>query len=127
MIVGSVATICLFAAAAFAHHSFAATYILKDTIEVEGNVTRLLIRNPHSMLEIESPDDKGKMQVWIIEWAAGNQLAQSPWTKTLKPGDPVVAVGNPARAEGWRKMRLTSLKRKTDGLEWGRRPGEVVD
>ena len=127
VIVVGVVMVCLSAAVAFGHHSFAGTYKLKDTIKVEGTITRLLVRNPHSMLEIESPDESGKMQLWIIEWAAGGQLAATAWTKTLKPGDPVVAMGNPARADGWRKMRLTSLKRTTDGLEWGRRPGEVVD
>jgi hypothetical protein len=117
----------LFATAAYAHHSFAATYRLKDTVTIEGKVTRLMIRNPHSMLEFEVRDPNGSVQHWSAEWGAANQLSRAPWTKTLRPGDPVIVSGNPARAETNRRMRLTNLKRTSDGMEWGRDPGEVVD
>src|SRR4029079_17613951 len=48
-------------ATAGAHHSFPATYSVNRTIRIEGKVTQLLLRNPHSFLQIEAPDVSGQM------------------------------------------------------------------
>jgi len=48
--------------AAYAHHSFAATYFVDKEITIEGDITSFLYRNPHSFIKVAAPDDKGQMQ-----------------------------------------------------------------
>src|SRR6478672_1452976 len=57
-LVGTIA----YAAPAFAHHSFAATYFEDKTTTVEGDLVQFLFRNPHSFVHIEGPDAKGQKQ-----------------------------------------------------------------
>ena len=115
-------------AAAYAHHSFGATYNSKAEIKVEGKLVQFAFRNPHSFVYIEAPDHKGEMQRWAIEWsgaaALGNQgLSQ----KTLKAGDHVVVTGRPSRTPGEYRVQMLTLRRPSDGFAWGNRAGEVVD
>jgi len=112
------AAMVLFAGRTYAHHSFAATYFVDQTITVKGTVTEFLFRNPHSFLKVQGPDEKGEMQLWAIEWAGGAQLAQANVAKdTLKPGDQVVVSGNPGRNPAEHRIRLKSITR-TDGFKW---------
>ena len=65
---------------AFAHHSFAGTY-LEDSapVRVEGTLKEFLLRNPHSFIQVEDDklkDEKGNPVRWSIEWGAAGQLAQ---------------------------------------------------
>jgi hypothetical protein len=129
MVVGLLAAAFL-SVRVYAHHSFAATYRLEDSIKIEGKVTQFQFRNPHSFVQVEAPDSKGVMRLWGVEWGGAGQLAAgvAPVNRyTLKAGDPVVITGNPARLETDYRMRMVTLLRKTDGLSWGQREGEVVD
>jgi len=108
------------AAPAFAHHSFAATYFEDKKMTVEGNLVQFLFRNPHSFVEVEAPDDSGKMVRWAIEWAGGGQLGQQGVTReTLKPGDHVIIVGNPGRNPEDHRLRMVNITRPSDGFKWG--------
>ena len=108
------------AAPAFAHHSFAATYFEDKKMTVEGNLVQFLFRNPHSFVEVEAPDDSGKMVRWAVEWAGGGQLGQQGVTReTLKPGDHVVVVGNPGRNPEDHRLRMVNITRPSDGFKWG--------
>ena len=114
--------------AAYAHHSFGATYNSKAEVKIEGKLMQFVFRNPHSFVQIEAPDQNGATQRWSVEWsgaaALGNQgLSQ----KTLKAGDHVIVTGRPSRAPGEYRMQMLSLKRPSDGFSWGNRTGEVVD
>jgi len=108
------------AAPAFAHHSFAATYFEDKKQTIEGNLVQFLFRNPHSFVQVEAPDDSGKMVRWAIEWAGGGQLGQQGVTReTLKPGDHVIIVGNPGRNPEDHRLRMVNITRPSDGFKWG--------
>lgn len=108
-----------FVGRAYAHHSFAATYFVDQSVTVNGTVKEFLWRNPHSFIKVEGPDDKGVMQTWSIEWGGGAQLSQAHVTRdTLKPGDHVVIVGNPGRDPAEHRVRIKSIARPSDGWKW---------
>ena len=120
MLLGLVIAVGAFmtAAPAFAHHSFAATYFEDKKMTVEGNLVQFLFRNPHSFVEVEAPDDSGKMVRWAVEWAGGGQLGQQGVTReTLKPGDHVIVVGNPGRNPEDHRLRMVNITRPSDGFK----------
>jgi len=109
----------VFAAVAYAHHSFAATYFEDQTTTVEGKLVQFLFRNPHSFVHVEAPDDKGKVQTWAIEWGGGGQLSRDGVSRdTLKPGDHVIVSGNPGRNPADHRIRMRSISRPSDGWKW---------
>jgi len=115
----AVALASLLGGRAYAHHSFAATYFVDQSIKIEGTVTQFLYRNPHSFLKVDGPDDKGETQSWSIEWGGGAQLTQSNVTRdTLKPGDHVIVTGNPGRDTAEHRIRMHSIVRPSDGWKW---------
>jgi hypothetical protein len=105
---------------AYAHHSFAATYIEDQRVTVEGELVQFLYRNPHSFIQIESPDPKtGEVIRWGVEWGAGGQLGRQGVTReTLKPGDHVIIVGNPGRNAEDHRLRMVTITRPSDGWKW---------
>jgi hypothetical protein len=111
------ATVVLMAATAYAHHSFAATYIVDKEIKIEGDLVSFMFRNPHSFVHVQAPDDKGEMQRWAIEWAAAGQL-NGVTRDTLKPGDHVIITGNPGRTAEDHRIRMRSIFRPKDGWKW---------
>jgi hypothetical protein len=114
--------------AAYAHHSFAATYDQSKTVTIEGKVAQFLIRSPHSFLHVLAKDESGQMQRWAVEWQGAAQLVDAGITKdTLKAGDPVIVTGNPGRVAEDHRIRMVTIKRTTDGFGWGNRQGQVVD
>jgi hypothetical protein len=123
-----VAGMLLSGVAAYAHHSFAATYFEGKQAKIEGKIIQFLFRNPHSFVHVEAPDENGVMQKWMIEWGgAGLLQGQGVTRDTLKVGDPVVITGNPGRDPADHRMRMVTLKRTTDGFGWGGRAGETVE
>jgi hypothetical protein len=114
--------------AAFAHHSLGATYESDKEIKLEGKIVQLLLRNPHSFLQIDVPDKDGSMQRWSLEWRGSGQLGQAGIKRdTLKSGDDVVITANPSRTKGDNRGALKTLHRTSDGFGWGTRPGETID
>ena len=119
---------CSSAIAAYAHHSLAATYEADKEIKLEGKIVQLLLRNPHSFLQIEAPDKDGTMQRWSLEWRSSGQLGQQGIKRdTLKAGDEVVVTINPSRTPGDHRGALKTLHRKSDGFGWGTKPGETIE
>ena len=115
----------LCAATAYAHHSLAATYLDKK-VTLDGKILDLLLRNPHSFLQIEAPDEKGVMQRWSLEWRSSGQLGQQGIQRgTLKVGDEVVVTINPSRTPGDHRGALKSLRRKSDGFGWDANPRDA--
>ena len=120
--------VLLFGVTAYAHHSFAATYHEDKTVQIEGKLVQFMFRNPHSFVSIEAPDENGVMLRWGVEWGGAGQLGgQGVTRETLKPGDVVTVTGNPGRNAADHRIRMLTLRRKSDGFGWGQRPGEVVD
>lgn len=118
----------LSAIAAFAHHSLGATYDGNKTVQLDGKILQLLLRNPHSFLQVEAPDEHGVMQRWSLEWRSAGSLGQQNIKRdTLKAGEEVVITMNPSRTPADHRGALVTLHRKSDGFGWGTRPGEVVE
>jgi hypothetical protein len=46
---------------------------------------------------------------------------------SLKVGDPVIITGNPARDPADQRLRMVTVKRTSDGFNWGFRQGQVVE
>lgn len=117
-IVAAAVAVLLGAGPVAAHHSAAAAYDESKKVEAQGTVTRVLLKNPHSWVFLESTDEKGQKVEWQIEMAAAASLG---WTAaTLPVGTMVKVTGNPSRAPGSHGMtgaRFTLM----DGTPVGRR------
>lgn len=113
---------------AYAHHSFAATYREKDTVTIEGELVQFDFRNPHSFVHIEVKEKDGTVVRYAIEWGGVGQLGQQGITReTFKVGDHVIITGAPGRNAADHRVRMTSLKRPSDGFSWGQAPGQTFD
>ena len=115
-------------AAAYGHHSFAATYDLDETITIEGKMVQFNFRNPHSFVMVEVTDEEtGEVVRWGVEWGSSTQLRNSGVENdTLRYGDQVVITGNPGRNPRERRLRMRTVKRP-DGFTWGDDEDEVFD
>ena len=103
-----------------AHHSAAAAYDETKRVEAQGTVTKILVRNPHSWVFLESADDKGQKIEWQIEMGGVPSMA---WAKDGLPIGLVVKVaGHPSRAEGSHGITGATFT-KTDGTPIGPRGG----
>src|SRR5947208_52154 len=95
-----------------AHHSAAQAYDETKHVEAQGTVTRVLLKNPHSWVFLESADEKGQKIEWQIEMGATSSLG---WTKdTLPVGTAVKVAGNPSRVPGSHGMTSPKFT-KMDG------------
>jgi Family of unknown function (DUF6152) len=105
---------------AYAHHSFSATYFDDKTRMIDGKLLQFLFRNPHSYLYVAAPDAKGVIQKWAVEWGAAGQLGRQGVTReTLKLGDRLVIIGNPARDPQEFRLHMVRISRPSDGWKWG--------
>ena len=115
-------------AQAYAHHSFAATYLEDRMVTIEGDLVQFLFRNPHSWVHVNVKEKDGTVVRYAVEWGGAGQLGgQGVNRDTLKIGDHVIIQGNPARNAKNHQVRMLALHRTKDGFGWGRKPGEVVD
>ena len=128
LVVLLVAGSCALGTAAYAHHSFAATYLEDQTVTVEGELVQFLFRNPHSFVHVMVKEKDGQQVRYAIEWGGAGQLGgQGVTRETLKPGDVVVISGSPGRNPADHRIRMVTLRRPKDGFGWGAKPGEVAD
>jgi hypothetical protein len=98
--------------AAYAHHSFAGTYIEDQSVKLEGTVAEFNIRNPHSFISIEVTDKDGKTTRWGGEWGGVTQLSQGGINRfTLKIGEKIVIDGAPARDSSEHKVLVRKVVR----------------
>ncbi len=122
------ATVLLAGTAAYAHHSYGATYDTSREIKLEGKLVQFVFRNPHSFVHVQAPDPNGVPQRWAVEWAGTTQLSNSGvGRESLHVGDEIVVVGRPSRVAGEYRLLMVTLKRPSDGFTWGTRGGETVD
>jgi hypothetical protein len=122
-----VATVMVVAAlvsgVAYAHHSFAGTYIEHQVMKIEGKVVEFNIRNPHSFILIEVLDKDGKGTRWGGEWGGVTQLSQGGVTRfTLEVGDHLIIEGAPPRDSMDKKVLVRKVWRpatdKKPAWEW---------
>lgn len=127
-LLGALGALLFTAIAALAHHSLSATYDPNKTVTLDGKILQLELRNPHSFLQVEAPDEKGAIQRWSLEWrSAGSLGTQNIKRDTLKAGEEVVVTLNPSRTAADHRGALVTLHRKSDGFGWGTRPGETPE
>jgi hypothetical protein len=110
-------------AAAYAHHSFAGTYIEHQVMKIEGKVVEFNIRNPHSFILVEVQEKDGKSVRWGGEWGGVTQLSQGGVTRyTLEVGDHLVIEGAPPRDSEDKKLLIRKVWRpataKKPAWEW---------
>lgn len=98
--------------AAYAHHSFAGSYVEAKVVTLEGTVAEFNIRNPHSFISIEVADKDGKTTRWGGEWGGVTQLSQGGVNRfTLKIGDKIIVDGAPARDSSDHKVLVRKVVR----------------
>jgi hypothetical protein len=111
-----------------AHHPLSASYDMKKVVGIEGKLVVFDLRNPHSFVIVQAPDEDNKLRQWSIEWASTSRLAATGVTnKTLKVGDIVTITGHPSERRGDYRMVMISLRRNSDGYVWGLDKNEFVE
>lgn len=115
------AFVAAMAVPAWAHHSFAASYDLKNPVEVHGVITQVLLRNPHSwfMLNVKDPTT-GKMEEWAFEAGTPSGMIRNGYKKdVIKEGTEVTIKGFHARDASQKRGMLTELITTADGKTYG--------
>jgi len=84
---------------ATAHHSNALYFDMSKAVTLEGEVLRVEWINPHVLLFLQSKDDKGQSETWILHGSSlGNALRQvGSMKERLKPGTAISARVWPSR------------------------------
>jgi Family of unknown function (DUF6152) len=84
---------------ATAHHSNALYFDMSRAITLEGEVLRVEWINPHVLLFLQSMNDKGQSEAWILHGSSlGNALRQvGSMKERLKPGTLISARVWPSR------------------------------
>jgi len=119
VLVGTLAGI----APALAHHSPAPFDRTKE-VTLNGTVKEFRWQNPHTWIEVNVPDGKGKVVLWGVELTSPTYLIRAGWkSNIIKPGDKVTVIVNPIRtgepAGIFRKLILA------DGRELTERPARL--
>ena len=94
-----------------AHHSFAAYFVIDETITIEGVVTEWWFQNPHTRIYLEVTNEDGEVEEWMAEGGGRNVLHRRGWTdETIQTGTRLTIVGNPSRdgsnTIGWDTLTL---------------------
>jgi hypothetical protein len=103
-----------------AHHSAASAYDATKTVQAQGTVTQVLLRNPHTFIFIESTDETGQKVQWQIEMQASATLFSQGWSReTVTFGMVLKVSGIPSRAPGSHGITNAQLS-LPDGTPIGR-------
>jgi len=101
-----------------AHHSISGTYATSKVVAVEGLIREFHFVNPHPFLIVEVLNENGTTEMWRLEMDRMVDLSEAGLKKTtFKPGDRIVASGNPAIAEK-QSLFIRRLERPSDGLRF---------
>jgi len=83
------------AAPLLAHHSFAAEFDNKKSVELKGTLVDLEWVNPHAWIHMEVTDASGKVTKWDCELGSPNLLMRNGWRRdSLKKGDLIIVSGS---------------------------------
>ena len=112
-------------AAVNAHHSWSVDYDTRSSITVEGVVAEYLGRRPHPSMtfDVEGPD--GTVEQWTAEWSGSfvDGEGQSYQPDVFGPGEAITITGQPHRDEDTNFVRIRSVVRVADGVEFESRRG----
>jgi Family of unknown function (DUF6152) len=104
---------------ALAHHSFAAAYDMKQPITVQGTITNVLLRNPHSWFVLDVKDANGKPEEWMFEAGTPSGMIRNGYKPNIiKPGTEVTIKGFRARDASQKRGMLRELV-TSDGHVYG--------
>ena len=79
-----------------AHHSSAA-YDSTNPLTLDGVITSVAWRNPHSFIYIDVKDESGATNNWSLETVSPAQFAQRVSPSMLRPGVRIIAKVNGPR------------------------------
>ena len=83
---------------AFSHHSIPVTFDVNRVVEIEGEVTRILWRNPHIRLTVRTVGQDGQEADWTIEGGAVSRLSRWGVSEgVFAVGDSIGLAGFPSR------------------------------
>jgi hypothetical protein len=98
-----------------AHHNFSAEYDVNKPLFMDGKVTRVELKNPHSDIFIDVTDKQGKTVNWEIELTSATSLGRDGWNSdTFKLGTEVCVEGFPEK-NGKPKFGSLSVHLKSTG------------
>jgi hypothetical protein len=107
-----------------AHHS-SAMYDDKQTVNIEGAVTKFEWSNPHVYVYLKQLTAAGQAVEWEVEASPPSILRRLGWSQdTLHAGDAISVTGHPARDSG-RKSLIPTLIKKGDTTLFDRK-GEMT-
>jgi uncharacterized protein DUF6152 len=96
-LVMSVAMVC---GPVLAHHGATGYDYSVPRKTLKGTVQQFTWQNPHTLLLLDVKDDKGNVVVWTMELNNPGNLVELGWThSSLKPGDEVTVMFNPAKSK----------------------------
>ena len=91
------AAIVLIPAVTFAHHGLGGRYDQDSTLELEGEVTRILWRNPHIRLSLSVTGENGDAASWAVEGTAPTIIQRFGITEGMvNEGDLIRVAGFPS-------------------------------
>lgn len=101
-----------------AHHALS-EYDSAHVTTIEGTLSEIRIKNPHSTLMVQASSGSGAAERWTVEWLAALVLKhEGVENTTLRPGDRLVITGNLSRDAGARRLWLRTVTRPADGWTW---------
>jgi len=80
-----------------AHHAIAGNYDSQTVVEVEGEITSILMRNPHPQIAMRVTTENGEVQDWQMATTALSNMRR--WQidpDFIQVGDTIRAAGNPS-------------------------------
>ncbi len=83
-----------------AHHAVAGSYDTNRVVEVEGEVTRILWRNPHVQISMRAIGDDGGTQEWDMATTSLSNLRRWQMDPSfIAVGDTIRVAGSPSRRD----------------------------
>jgi hypothetical protein len=105
---------------AWAHHSFAASYDMSQLITVQGTITEVLLRNPHSWFRLNVKDANGNLEEWSFEAGTPSGMIRNGYkADVIKKGTEVTIKGFRSRDASQKRGMLRELTTTADGKTYG--------
>ena len=105
---------------AYAHHSFASTYLEDQKMTDRGGRAAVPIPEPPFVPAVADQGREGQCRSrgpWNGA-PAGSWGAKGVQRDTLRPGDHVIVIGSPGRNPEDHRLRMINIKRPSDGWTW---------
>lgn len=107
------------AAAAWAHHSFAAIYDMNQPITVHGVIVNVRLTNPHSWFYLDVKNEAGEVERWAFEAGTPSGMIRNGYKPNIiKTGAEVTITGFRGRVESENIGMLRQLT-TADGKVYG--------